>query len=566
MGVVGAIVGSAVLGTAGQLIGGSMASDAAQQSAQVQADAAKYSANIQAQIYNQTRNDLNPFTRLGTGAINNLSSLIPGGLSLPPGTPSNVLAGTTTSPGTTPSNFVDGVGYVTTGPDGQVSVSQTDPNAGADGTAGPPPFQTTPQAPSQFLTNLQSLSPGSGTDPSLGALNSLSPGAANPDSLVSAVNSFIPGASDKLNPLTSSLYNFVPGGSSTPDASLAALKGFIPGGGAENSVTSTLQGLLGAPKYSAADAKALISQYKDDVKSSGLSEGDYLKTPQGQSFVAQRNQMISGLNDPEALRTFQSGALDGAALATQRLADLSSGKAATDASANIQSMLEATPGYEFTKTQGLKAVQNAAAAKGLGGSGAALRGVADYVTGLANSTYEQRLGDYLNSYNSQSSNVLNTYNSQFGNTLNAADTQFTNAYNAYGQRYNNALNTYSTKFTNAYNQYGQQLGAGENLVNLGENAAAKTGAIGAQQGASIGNTLTSGAAAQAAGIVGSTNATTNALTGGLGQVGGAGLSAALFNSNNSAISSLNPSNSLSLGGLPGAPALSPGMINGMYVS
>lgn len=64
--------------------------------------------------------------------------------------------------------------------------------------------------------------------------------------------------------------------------------------------------------------------------------------------------------------------------------------------AGIQASLEATPGYQFTKNQGLESVQNSYAAKGLGSSGAALKGAADYTTGLANTTYEQRLADYFN--------------------------------------------------------------------------------------------------------------------------------------------------------------------------
>lgn len=52
-----------------------------------------------------------------------------------------------------------------------------------------------------------------------------------------------------------------------------------------------------------------------------------------------------------------------------------------------QDWLESTPGYQFTKTQGLKAVQNSAAARGLGNSGAALKGAASFATGLADNTY-----------------------------------------------------------------------------------------------------------------------------------------------------------------------------------
>lgn len=60
-----------------------------------------------------------------------------------------------------------------------------------------------------------------------------------------------------------------------------------------------------------------------------------------------------------------------------------------------QAGLEATPGYQFTLNQGLKAVSNSNAARGLGVSGAALRGAADYSTGLADSTYNQQFSNYL---------------------------------------------------------------------------------------------------------------------------------------------------------------------------
>lgn len=55
-----------------------------------------------------------------------------------------------------------------------------------------------------------------------------------------------------------------------------------------------------------------------------------------------------------------------------------------------QENLEKTPGYQFTKEQGLKAVQNSAAARGLGVSGAALKGAATFTTGLADQTYKDQ--------------------------------------------------------------------------------------------------------------------------------------------------------------------------------
>src|SRR6185312_2792231 len=52
-----------------------------------------------------------------------------------------------------------------------------------------------------------------------------------------------------------------------------------------------------------------------------------------------------------------------------------------------QANLEQTPGYQFTKAQGLKAVNNDMGARGLLNSGAAMKGAANYATGLADSTY-----------------------------------------------------------------------------------------------------------------------------------------------------------------------------------
>lgn len=62
---------------------------------------------------------------------------------------------------------------------------------------------------------------------------------------------------------------------------------------------------------------------------------------------------------------------------------------------NQNAWLQSTPGYNFAQTQGLKAVQNSAAARGLGVSGAAQKGAASYATGLASGTYQQQFGNAL---------------------------------------------------------------------------------------------------------------------------------------------------------------------------
>lgn len=64
--------------------------------------------------------------------------------------------------------------------------------------------------------------------------------------------------------------------------------------------------------------------------------------------------------------------------------------------AGIQSALAATPGYQFALQQGTQATQNSYAAQGLGVSGAAMKGAANYAEGLAGTTYQSVLGNYYN--------------------------------------------------------------------------------------------------------------------------------------------------------------------------
>jgi len=63
--------------------------------------------------------------------------------------------------------------------------------------------------------------------------------------------------------------------------------------------------------------------------------------------------------------------------------------------AEQQAALEGLPGYQFARTQGLKSVQNSATARGLGVSGAALKGAATYATGLADQTYGNQVNRLL---------------------------------------------------------------------------------------------------------------------------------------------------------------------------
>jgi hypothetical protein len=116
----------------------------------------------------------------------------------------------------------------------------------------------------------------------------------------------------------------------------------------------------------------------------------------------------------------------------------------------------ADPGYAFRLSEGQKALERSAAARG---------GLVSGGTGKALTRFGQDMGS---------------------------------------QEYTNAFNRYQTNRANQLNPLGS-------LMTSGQNAAANLGSAAGSYGANVGSNITSGAAATAAGQVGSTNA----LTGGL---------------------------------------------------
>ena len=139
-----------------------------------------------------------------------------------------------------------------------------------------------------------------------------------------------------------------------------------------------------------------------------------------------------------------------------------------------QATLEQTPGYQFNLYQGQKAVQNSAAARGLGVSGAALKGAASFVTGLADNTYQ-------NQFNNAVTNQTNTYNRLKG------------------------------------------------LVDTGENASAQTGSAGTAAANTAASAATSAGNAQAA----ASNATGSAVNNFANNVSGYALYKGLYGNSNS---------------------------------
>jgi hypothetical protein len=125
-----------------------------------------------------------------------------------------------------------------------------------------------------------------------------------------------------------------------------------------------------------------------------------------------------------------------------------------------QATLEKTPGYQFNLTQGLKSVQNSAAARGLGTSGAALKGASTFATGLADSTYQ-------NQFNNAVTNQTNAYNrlkglvdtgenasAQTGSAGTAAANTAANAQIGAGNAQAAAANATGTSLSNLANNIG----------------------------------------------------------------------------------------------------------------
>lgn len=142
-----------------------------------------------------------------------------------------------------------------------------------------------------------------------------------------------------------------------------------------------------------------------------------------------------------------------------------------------QAQLEQTPGYQFNLSQGLRGVQNSAAARGLGASGAALKGAATFATGLADSTYQ-------NQFNNAVTNQTNAYNRLMGlvnsgqNAAAQTGTAGTQAANGISQAYTNAGNAQAA----AYNNMGAAGGYAANALVAGANKAGLFGGTGGLYG------------------------------------------------------------------------------------
>jgi len=144
------------------------------------------------------------------------------------------------------------------------------------------------------------------------------------------------------------------------------------------------------------------------------------------------------------------------------------------------------PGYQFTLDQGLKATQNAAAAQGLGVSGPALKGAANYAEGLAGTYYNNYLQNYWTNQNNRFNMLYNLagFGSGSANALTSA---------AVG-----AGNTGAQASTAAGGQIAQTVAnTSQGIAQAQQNAANLQGAGLTGAGSSIGSALSNPAVANA---------------------------------------------------------------------
>lgn len=126
-----------------------------------------------------------------------------------------------------------------------------------------------------------------------------------------------------------------------------------------------------------------------------------------------------------------------------------------------QQALEQTPGYQFTRQQGLESVASNASARGLANSGAMQKGIANFVTGLADNTYNTRfnetnalLGTGFAANQAAGNNTINT-------TTNAGQIRMSGA-NGNMAGLNAQGNALAAGITGAGNAIGQGITAGWN--------------------------------------------------------------------------------------------------------
>ncbi len=180
----------------------------------------------------------------------------------------------------------------------------------------------------------------------------------------------------------------------------------------------------------------------------------------------------------------------------------------------------ATPGYEFTREQGEKGVLQGAAAAGGAISGGTLKALDQYGSGLADTTYNDRFNQALQT---------------FGTDVTGYQTNL--------QRYAAQLGGFQTAQGAQAQEFSQLFAPAQ----LGEGAVQNINNTGTQTAFNAGNLMTQIGNANAAGTVGSANAINNGISGATNGLFQSLLFNKLFSAGGGSAPNINPSDLMRLG-------------------
>lgn len=249
-------------------------------------------------------------------------------------------------------------------------------------------------------------------------------------------------------------------------------------------------GIGAAASSSAANAQAGAANNAANLQA---SEADKATAEQQREFnIQQGNEAPFLATGQDAAKQLEAGLQPGGSLVQPWTNTFAPPTAATE---------QNDPGYQFRLQQGQQALENSASARG---------GLLSGNTAVAEQQYGQ---DY-------SSN------------------EYSNVYNRALQQYQQNYNIFQNNQANQFNRLsaasgGGQVAAGQ-LGQQGQAAAQNIGNIALTSGAQIGNQINNAAAARASGYIGSSNA----ITGGINNIGQSLMLQSLLNNQNNA--SINP--------------------------
>jgi hypothetical protein len=124
----------------------------------------------------------------------------------------------------------------------------------------------------------------------------------------------------------------------------------------------------------------------------------------------------------------------------------------------------ASPGYQFSLEQGLRAINASDAAKGRGNSGANAKGIIDYATGKASGEYQNAFNNYMTSRSAQLDPLFKLYTGGQASAANSAAGAANLGANL-GSTYSNLGTNLGTAATNAGAATAGGYVAGGNAIN-----------------------------------------------------------------------------------------------------